>query len=96
MIGDDAFHLLAGYTGERDWAIVECRIPLAFFEDWGDVCIIWGRMSTSVYARVVHDLELLSYFFVVRSNDSFNFPLGLIKYIVIIGIFQSSGGVPLL
>ena len=23
-------------------------------------------------------------FFVVRSNDSFNFPLGLIKYIVII------------
>ena len=25
-------------------------------------------------------------FFVVRSNDSFNFPLGLIKYIVIIVI----------
>ena len=23
-------------------------------------------------------------FFVVRSNDSFNFPLGLIKYIVIV------------
>ena len=25
-------------------------------------------------------------FFVVRSNDSFNFPLGLIKYIVIVVI----------
>ena len=34
--------------------------------------------------RVVHDLELLLMFFVVRSNDSFNFPLGLIKYIVIV------------
>ena len=33
-------------------------------------------MSKSVYVRVVHDLKLL--------NDSFNFPLGLIKYIVII------------
>ena len=33
-------------------------------------------MSKSVYARVVHDLKLF--------NDSFNFPLGLIKYIVII------------
>ena len=41
-------------------------------------------MSKSVYVRVVHDLELLSMFFVVRSNDSFNFPLGLIKYIVIV------------
>ena len=35
-----------------------------------------GRMSKSVYVRVVHDLELLRYVFVVRSNDSFNFPLG--------------------
>ena len=36
-----------------------------------------GRMSKSVYARVFHDLELLRYmFFVVRSSDSFNFPLG--------------------
>ena len=42
-----------------------------------------GRMSKSVYVRVVHDLELLRMFFIVRSNDSFNFPLGLIKYIVI-------------
>ena len=34
-------------------------------------------MSKSVYVRVVHDLELLRYmFFVVRSNDSFNLPLG--------------------
>ena len=42
-----------------------------------------GCMSKSVYVRVVHDLELLRYmFFVVRSNNSFNFPLGLIKYIV--------------
>ena len=41
-----------------------------------------GRMSKSksVYVRVFHDLE----FFVVRSNDSFNFPLGWIKYIVIV------------
>ena len=31
-------------------------------------------MSKSVYVRVDHDLELLRY---VRSNDSFNFPLGL-------------------
>ena len=36
----------------------------------------------SVYVRVVHDLEFLRY--VLRSNDSFNFPLGLIKYIVIV------------
>ena len=41
-------------------------------------------MSKSVYVRVVHDIELLRYVFVVRSNDSFNFPLGLIKYIVIL------------
>ena len=34
-----------------------------------------GRMLKSVYVRVVNDLELLL-FFVVRSNDSFNFPLG--------------------
>ena len=46
-------------------------------------------MSKSVYVRAVHDLELLRYVLVVRSNDSFNFPLGLIKYIVIvIVIFQ--------
>ena len=42
-------------------------------------------MPKSVYVRVFNDLELLRYmFFVVRSNDSFNFPLGLIKYIVIV------------
>ena len=41
-----------------------------------------GCMSKSVYARVVHDLEF-EICSVVRSNDSFNFPLGLIKYIVI-------------
>ena len=42
-------------------------------------------MSESVYVRVFHDLELLRYmFFVVRSNDSFNFPLGLIKCTVIV------------
>ena len=42
-------------------------------------------MSKSVDVRVFNDLELLRYmFFVVRSNDSFNFPLGLIKYIVIV------------
>ena len=29
-------------------------------------------------------------FFVVRSNDSFNFPLGLIKYIVIVLRFRHS------
>ena len=33
---------------------------------------------------MVHYLRYM--FFVVRSNDSFNFPLGLIKYIVIIMI----------
>ena len=38
-------------------------------------------MYKSVHARVVHDLRDM--FFVVRSNDSFNFPLGSIKYIVI-------------
>ena len=42
-----------------------------------------GHMSKSVYVRVVHDLELLRYFFIVRLNDSFHFRLGLIKYIVI-------------
>jgi len=36
--------------------------------------------------RVVHDLRYM--FFVVRSNDSFNFPLGLISYIVIVVIFR--------
>ena len=42
-----------------------------------------GGTSKSVDVCVVHDLELLRYmFFVVRSNDSFNFPLGLIKYVV--------------
>ena len=30
-------------------------------------------------------------FFVVRSNDSFNFPLGLIKYIVIVIALRLSG-----
>ena len=36
-----------------------------------------GRMSKSVYVRVFHDLELSrDMFFVVRSNDSFNFQLG--------------------
>ena len=36
-----------------------------------------GRMSKSVHVRVFHDLELLRLmFFVVRSNDRFNFPLG--------------------
>ena len=39
-------------------------------------------MSKRVYVRVVHDLIIM--FFVVRSNDSFNFPLGLIKYMVIV------------
>ena len=40
---------------------------------------------TCMYVCVVHDLELLRYmFFVLRSNDSFNFPLGLIKYTVIV------------
>ena len=43
-------------------------------------------MSKSVYARVVHDLEF-EICSVVRSNDSFNFPLGLIKYIVIVIIY---------
>ena len=38
-------------------------------------------MYKCVYVRVVHDLIYM--FFVVRSNDSFNFPLGL-KYIVIV------------
>ena len=48
-------------------------------------------MSKSVYVRVVHELELLRYmFFVARSNDSFNFPLGLIKYIVIVTFVSSS------
>ena len=34
-----------------------------------------GRMSKSVYVRVFRDLELLT-LFVVRLDDSFNFPLG--------------------
>jgi len=52
-----------------------------------------GRIYKSVYVRVFHDSELLRYvlrcyvmwdmFFVVRSNDSFNFPLGWIKSVVI-------------
>ena len=47
-----------------------------------------GRMSKGVYVRVFHDLELMRYmFFVVQSNDSFNFPLGLIKYIVIVTLY---------
>ena len=42
-------------------------------------------MSKSVYVRVIHDLELL------RSNDSFNFPQGLIKSIVIVVIVTTFG-----
>ena len=39
-------------------------------------------MYKSVHVRVVHDLR-----YVLRcANDSFNFPLGLIKYIVIVVI----------
>ena len=41
-------------------------------------------MSKRVYVHVVHDLELLRYVFIAQSNNSFNFPLGLIKYIVIV------------
>ena len=39
----------------------------------------------SVHVRVVHDLR-----YVLRCaiNDSFNFPLGLIKYIVIVKVFH--------
>ena len=42
-----------------------------------------GRMYKSVHVRVVHDLRYM-FFVAVLSNDSFNFPLGLIKYIVIV------------
>ena len=42
-------------------------------------------MYKSVHVRVVHD----SRYVVMRSNDSFNFPLGLIKYIVIIVIVNT-------
>ena len=38
--------------------------------------------SKSVYVRVFHDLKLLRYVLGVRSNDSFNFPLRSMKYIV--------------
>ena len=49
-----------------------------------------GCMSKSVYVCMLHDCELLRYvqfnsslcINIIRSNDSFNFPLGLIKYIV--------------
>ena len=40
-------------------------------------------MYKSVHVRVVHDLRYM-FFVAVRSNDSFNFPLGLIKYVVIV------------
>ena len=33
-------------------------------------------------------------FFVVRSNDNFNFPLGLIKYIVIVVKWEASAVFP--
>ena len=33
-------------------------------------------------------------FFVVRSNESFNFPLGLIKYIVIVRVLSNILGWP--
>ena len=53
-----------------------------------------GRMSKSVYVRVFHDLELLRY---VCSSlcdrmtiDSFNFPLGWIKYIVIVNVIVNT------
>jgi len=35
-----------------------------------------GRMSKSVYVRVFREKNYCDMFFVVRSNDSFNFPLG--------------------
>ena len=40
-------------------------------------------MSKNVYVCVVYDLELLRYVLHCAIDDSFNFPLGLIKYIVI-------------
>ena len=40
-------------------------------------------MSKCVYVHVVHDLELLRYVLRCATDDSFNFPLGLVKYIVI-------------
>ena len=43
-----------------------------------------GRMSKSVYVRVFHDLELLICVLHCAIDDSFNFPLGRIKYIVIV------------
>ena len=46
-------------------------------------------MSKSVYVRVVHDLEILcSSLCDPERTDSFNFPLGLIKYIVIVVILN--------
>ena len=49
-----------------------------------------GCTSKSVYVRVFNDLELLRYiFFSVQSNNSFNFPLGWIKYIVIVTFWAS-------
>ena len=45
-----------------------------------------GRMSKSVYVwRCFITLNYWDVFFVVRTNDSFNFPLGWIKCIVIVG-----------
>ena len=37
-----------------------------------------------MYVRAVHDLELLCSSLCTELNDSFNFPLRLIKYIVIV------------
>ena len=52
VTGDDVFHQLAGYVGERDWAIADCCIPFAFFEDWGDVCHLPVKRQCSTVVGV--------------------------------------------
>ena len=53
---------------------------LLVYADWekGGACL---RVSMCVWFMTYNYWDM---FFVVRSNDSFNFPLGLIKYIVIV------------
>ena len=45
-------------------------------------------MSKSVYVTMcMWFLIRIIMFFIVRSNNSFDFPLGLIKYIVVVNIY---------
>ena len=66
---------------KRSWKLTECMTG------WTIIVAPQEQFLLEFYwiwlSFVSHELNYWDMFFVVRSNDSFNFPLGWIKYIVI-------------